>query len=206
MITQYIKGDMVKFMVEWAERGTFRLFAAHGTNCFNKMGSGIAPQIAKAFPSVLERDTNYHSCFANDEDRLDNQLGTIIGSAINRRLIIVNAYTQYYPGPDLRMDALNKAFGMINDDMNYVMTNPKRPVLVIPKIGAGIAGGDWELIQSEINSATPDIDVIVFEWDPSAPVDLSLVTQRDQTSSTAIKLSINYQKLEDEYFATEVQH
>ncbi|WWS23940.1 hypothetical protein vBKpnAMK2_00291 [Klebsiella phage vB_Kpn_AM_K2] len=37
--------------------------------------------------------------------------------------------------------------------------------LYIPKIGAGIAGGDWELIEKLINLATPDIDIMVVEYE-----------------------------------------
>jgi hypothetical protein len=35
--------------------------------------------------------------------------------------------------------------------------------LGIPKIGAGLAGGDWELILKIINKSTPDVDITLVE-------------------------------------------
>lgn len=46
---KYIEGDLIKLATQYD-------VIAHCCNCFNTMGSGIAPQIAKAFPYAEAAD------------------------------------------------------------------------------------------------------------------------------------------------------
>lgn len=49
MIVKYIKGDIVALFLQGN-------IIAHGCNCFHTMGSGVAGQLARAYPKILEID------------------------------------------------------------------------------------------------------------------------------------------------------
>lgn len=150
MINQYIKGDIVKlFMKHGAD-------IAHGCNCFTTMGAGVAGQLAKAYPPILEVDEKEDYSYSNTYEKLGNY-----SKAINKNnsAICYNLYTQYAPGPFVDYGAIFNAFSNLNAERL-----DSNKILYIPKIGAGIASGDWELIEKLINLATPDIDITVVEW------------------------------------------
>jgi O-acetyl-ADP-ribose deacetylase (regulator of RNase III) len=75
---------------------------------------------------------------------------------------IVNAYTQFDyrgPGPKVDYDALDRAFRRIaaafpEDRVGY------------PKIGAGLAGGDWARIAAIIDDALAGLDHTLVEYAP----------------------------------------
>ena len=150
-ITNTIEGDLVKL----AQEGRYNAIA-HGCNCFCTMGSGIAPQIAKAFPNALEVDLE------TTKGSL-NKLGKFtVGyyEELPKVLRILNLYTQYdfkknSKGYNLSYDALTKCFSKLNE-IYGVSSHFK---LGIPQIGAGLAGGHWEAIENIINLTTPDLDI-----------------------------------------------
>lgn len=157
MITQTVNGDLIAMLKQ--HKGEM-VFTAHGCNCHAAMGSGYAPLIAKAFNGLREVDVTYRSTF---KDNID-MLGTY-SKLTTDHVTIYNAYTQYHPGADLRLDALGKAFANMNRNVkNTAIKLDVKPVLYIPRIGAGIAGGDWDEISEVINQNTPDIDVIVYVY------------------------------------------
>ena len=167
MIIEYVDGNLIAFLQNWNKTGNKRIYSAHGCNCFAAMGSGYAPQLARAFPLVKFADDQYHGTFEDDRARALHMLGTVCGVEISRNLTIFNAYTQYHPGPDLRLPQLAKAFQDINDRIECCAEMDNREsTLLIPKIGAGVAGGNWEEISKVIDDNTPNIGVIVFEYTP----------------------------------------
>ena len=126
----------------------------HGCNCFVRMGAGIARQIKK----------EYLKAFMADErtTRGDfSKLGKYTTAKVEHGLfIIINAYTQYdFQGEDnVDYQAIKDVFSRIN--MNF----PGKKI-GIPKIGAGLAGGDWKRIEGIIDEATPDVNIELVEYD-----------------------------------------
>lgn len=160
MIKQYVKGNLVKMMIQAVEHDTSssrKTFFTHGCNCHAAMGSGIAPQIAKAFPQVEEQDRLFHNLMHRN-NRPAFMLGEARPVSLSQNVTVFNSYTQYYPGKDFRPQALVNAFKAIN-------TMIEGHTLIIPRIGAGVAGGDWEEISKLIDSVTPDVNIIVVDWD-----------------------------------------
>lgn len=147
------KGDLILL----AEKGEFDVII-HGCNCFHTMGAGIARVIKSAFPEAFEADkeTVYGS---------RHKLGTISTATFQVNdeadsLTVVNAYTQFdfgtnseYTSP-LDYVAVNTCFRNIKDQ--YGGQHLK---FGIPRIGAGLAGGDWDLISRIIESHMKDEDV-----------------------------------------------
>lgn len=162
MIIQYVKGNLVKMMVQAVQHdreGSLKskTFFTHGCNCHSAMGSGIAPQIAAAFPQVEEQDRLYYNLMSRQNNNI-SMLGDSRPVSLSRNVTVFNSYTQFYPGKDFRLTALIKAFNNIN-------TMIAGHTLLIPRIGAGVAGGDWDEISNAINSVTKDVKIIVIDWD-----------------------------------------
>jgi O-acetyl-ADP-ribose deacetylase (regulator of RNase III) len=141
-----IKGDLIKL----AKEGKFDVIV-HGCNCFCKMGRGIAKTIKQEFPVAYAADMK---TMPGDQ----NKLGTYTENTIqieNHILVVVNAYTQYkYWGKEANIDykALRSCFKEISK--NYFNLR-----IGIPKIGAGLAGGDWDKIQGIIEEEMAGCDI-----------------------------------------------
>ena len=152
-----IKGDLIKLALS----GEFDVIV-HGCNCFCNMGAGIAKQIRKHFPEAYRID-----CQTKRGDK--NKLGTISAglctfeieySGITKTIGVLNAYTQYRYGSGLHADydAIQKCMRKIKRDFSGFKIG-------MPKIGAGLAGGDWETIKVIISEELADEDVTIVEWD-----------------------------------------
>jgi O-acetyl-ADP-ribose deacetylase (regulator of RNase III) len=164
-----VKGDLIKM----AQRAKFDVIA-HGCNCFCQMGAGIAPQMAKAFS--CNDASKYHGESTSYPDlRGDmSKLGTIETYAWfvfdeegnRRRLDVVNAYTQYKYGRNHADGDKNPvdyaAIEMCMKKMNYRF---KGKHIGLPKIGAGLAGGDWERIKGIIQRELKDCEVTIVIYD-----------------------------------------
>jgi O-acetyl-ADP-ribose deacetylase (regulator of RNase III) len=131
----FITGDLIAL----AKEGRFDVIA-HGCNCFCTMGAGVALAIATAWPEAKKADD------ATVPGEL-SKLGTTTRCAVvlpnGRPMDIVNCYTQF------RFDRGSRQFdyGALEqcmDTLGFVYYGLR---LGLPKIGAGLAGGDWDLIR-----------------------------------------------------------
>lgn len=135
-----IEGDLI----DLAKKGHFDVIV-HGCNCFNTMGAGIAKNIKASFPSAYEADL-----MTEKSDK--SKLGTITTANVliaERKLTIVNAYTQYHwkgRGDKVHYEGLKSCFETIADQFHDCRIG-------YPMIGAGLAGGDWSRISKIIDNA-----------------------------------------------------
>lgn len=138
----YIEGDLIKL----AKEGMFDIIA-HGCNCMCTMGAGIARQIAEEWPEVARRDK-----LTTPGDK--RKLGTISPVFVEQGdLIVVNMYTQLGFGAGLQVDytAIDLAFSHLTTYTRHFMHEEGfLPEVGIPKIGAGLGGGDWDRIEKII--------------------------------------------------------
>ena len=145
MITVSLKGDVIEAFKE----GNYGAIV-HGNNCFCNWGKGIAVQMGKNFPDAFKAD---QKTGFGDKTKLGNY-----STGKSKYGDIINAYTQYNYGfgkTNCDYEAIRNVFTKLNTDY-------KGKVLCIPKIGAGLAGGDWKKIKKIINEVTPDIEIDVF--------------------------------------------
>ena len=146
-----IDGDLVAL----ALAGDFDVIV-HGCNCFTTMGSGIAKQIRAVFPTAYNAD-----CETKTGDR--DKLGSCSVAEINvndRALIVVNAYTQFRYGAGqvhADYDAIRSCFKWIR--LQYAS---KR--IGFPRIGAGLAGGDWSVISEIIEQELDGMDATLVNY------------------------------------------
>ncbi len=135
-----IKGDLIHL----AKEGQFDLIV-HGCNCFCTMGAGIAKQIRSQFPQAWEAD---RATVSGDRSKLGSYSQACIDTP-SGRLYVINAYTQYHYSGDgvlVDYDAVAKVFTALEKQFSG-----KR--IGYPKIGAGLAGGDWNIISKIIDGA-----------------------------------------------------
>lgn len=120
----------------------------HGCNCQGVMGSGIAREIKERFPKVFDV---YH--------KGPLRMGEIIPVMVTEKKWIVNAMTQFGFGHGKRQvdyDAVANAFERTVEFAESLrLTGNDLPIL-FPKIGAGLGGGDWEIIAKIIDQTVPD--------------------------------------------------
>lgn len=150
MIVQTIQGDI---------RDTHIKNIAHGVNCQNKMGSGVAKVLFDKWPIVKE---SYHEHIEKQKSLNFTDislLGTVQVCSHGDGVWIWNCFTQRYYGYDgkkyISYDAIYECFkAMVKSGIKEI---------AIPKIGCGLAGGNWEIVKALINDATGDeLDVYVY--------------------------------------------
>ena len=133
-----VYGDLIDMALE----GHFDVIV-HGCNCFCVMGAGVAKQIKETFRSAYNEDLK---TVKGDGSKLGSYSAVEIDQG-RIKFTVVNGYTQYnYKGwgPQVDYYAIRSLFRKIKQDFTG-----KR--IGYPKIGAGLAGGDWEIISSIID-------------------------------------------------------
>jgi O-acetyl-ADP-ribose deacetylase (regulator of RNase III) len=149
-----LTGDLLRLALD----GRFDVIA-HGCNCQCAMGAGIALAIKKQFPEAYEADLRT----AKGER---SKLGTISAAEVDRppvRFTVVNAYTQYHwrgTGVLADYDAIRAAFREIKRRFGGRRIG-------YPKIGAGLAKGDWATIAAIIDKELAGEDHTLVEFVPA---------------------------------------
>jgi O-acetyl-ADP-ribose deacetylase (regulator of RNase III) len=142
-------------LIHLAQHGEFDLIV-HGCNCVCTMGAGIAKGIKAAFPQAYEADLA-----TTRGDRA--KLGTCTFADIDQKgipLIVVNAYTQF----DYRSSGPRADYDAIRSCMRWIKKHHAGKRIGLPKIGAGLAGGDWTTIASIIDEELAGENVTLVEF------------------------------------------
>lgn len=135
---EIVKGDAIEILMDGEAD-----VALSVCNCFCTMGAGFAKSVKENFPEVYEMDLQ-----TTKGDY--NKLGTIgLVDVVRgaRKFIVVNMYGQYHFGSGLQVN-----YSALRLCLNKVtkMLDPKLTICY-PKIGAGLAGGDWDVISKIID-------------------------------------------------------
>ena len=128
---------------------------AHGCNMQGVMGAGIAKEIRFYYPKAYLE-------YKNQYENHGLELGLVIW-ARSKDKYIANCITQKYYGYDGKVyvdyDAISKCMRKIHI---YSKVAPELSV-AMPKIGAGLGGGDWNIIEKIINKEFKDKEVLVYD-------------------------------------------
>lgn len=149
---KYVDGDLLKL----ADEGHFDVIG-HGANCFCTMGSGIAPQIKAKYPEAYEVD-----CKTTSGDI--NKLGTITHTE-NTNPIVVNIYSQY-DTKGRRQGKIDLDYDALRSGLREVKAKFSGKRIGMPKIGAGLAGGDWNIIEKIIEEEMRGEYVTIVNYVP----------------------------------------
>lgn len=150
-------------LVTLADQGRFDAII-HGCNCHNTMGSGVAKAIVDRWPQALEVDGMTHK---GDKHKLGNYTSVHVDTqAGTGALQIINGYTQLYYGNDPEVC-------YVDYDKLRLLFRDLTPELIgkrvgIPMIGAGLANGEWYVIERLIKEAAKEVDltVVVLDTNP----------------------------------------
>ena len=145
---EYRKGDLLD-----VEEGII----VHGCNAQGVMGSGVALAVKQKYPDVYKKYRYYYY-----ENEL--KLGTTQFNRINTNLWVVNAITQEFFGKDGKRYV---NYAAICESMLEVFDYARCLDLCVhfPKIGAGLGGGDWNIIEQLINDCDHDNNVKKICWE-----------------------------------------
>ena len=146
-----IKGDLIKLALD----DVFDVII-HGCNCQCAMGAGIAKLIKKQFPEAYKADLQ---TVKGDESKLGSiSFATVIRD--NKDITIVNGYTQYHwRGSGVLVD-----YDAIRSVMREVKSDFSGKRIGYPKIGAGLAKGDWNIISRIIDQELDGEDHTLVEY------------------------------------------
>lgn len=146
-----IQSDLLRF----ARNGAFDVIV-HGCNFQGAMGKGIALAIKQQFPAAYAADLRTPKGSAL-------KLGTFSCADVDvdrHALTIVNAYTQFHwrgPGVKADYDAIGRAMRAIARAFGGCRIG-------YPRIGAGLAGGDWSIITAIIDEELKGLDHTLVEF------------------------------------------
>ncbi len=125
-------GDLIAL----AKAGEFDVIV-HGCNCQCAMDAGIAKQIKAEFPAAYAAD-----CATPKSAEKLGQISTAQIDCNGHALTVVNAYTQvHWRGSGVLAD-----YDAIRLAMRRIKTQFSGRRIAYPKIGAGLARGDWARI------------------------------------------------------------
>ena len=157
----------------------------HGCNCFNTMGAGIAPQMAKEFVAnefpmernILTRgDHNklgqidigtieVEVLVSNDKITLDDYYFNNSDFYNKDCFAVINAYTQFGFGSNHKDGSMIPldyvALAMCFKKINHLF---KGLTIGFPKIGCGLAGGNWDVVKANMKIYMPDVNIIVENY------------------------------------------
>jgi O-acetyl-ADP-ribose deacetylase (regulator of RNase III) len=151
MMLTYKTGDLMKFTED---------AFGHGCNCQKRMASGVAYAVRKTFYEMVQADLD--SPVSNQE-----RLGTFIRVSLSNGKIGYNIYSQFMYG----RDRVNVDYGALEQGTLGACENLKASgfkTLALPKIGCGLAGGDWDVVSKILErvSNQTGVDITIYEFEP----------------------------------------
>lgn len=170
-IVKVVKGNLLA-----AFKNTDIELIAHGCNCRNLMGAGIAQKIAKIFPKAEEADRKFHKKFGYSAHDIGYQMVGEVSHARTEYGYIFNLYTQLDVGKCASYRYLVESLEKLR---KFCWLHNIRKI-GLPMIGAGIGGLDAQAVKSLINSVMYNVDVYLYVYDEAMA---SVVTPKYATSA-----------------------
>ena len=136
---------------------------AHGCNCKGAFGSGVAGLMAKIHPKSKEA---YIFKYKNKGWKLGE-----VQLVKSNNKIIANCATQDNYGNEKKSRIVYADYKAIKSVMNilYKYSKENNLSVAIPLIGAGLANGDWKIIEKIINDIFVDINISVYLYKNKKP-------------------------------------
>lgn len=145
---KYVRGDFMQAP---------EIVMVHGCNSHGVMGSGVAKLIKEKYP------TAYMDYYNQSRTSAGLELGFNVYSETLGK-IIVNAITQDQYGKDgARYVSYDAVDGCMRRLREFLERDGMHNSIAMPKIGAGLGGGKWEIIEQIILTWLWDYNVTVYE-------------------------------------------
>jgi O-acetyl-ADP-ribose deacetylase (regulator of RNase III) len=141
MQIDYIHGDLFS---------TNSKYIMHGCNSLGIMGAGISKIVRQKYPRAFQDYVDVYNSSGL-------MLGEFYMSEQPDGKVIINAITQNNIGTD-KVQVSYWAIGNIFRNLNRLGIKE----IALPKIGAGLAGGDWKIISAIIENEAKNYKPIVY--------------------------------------------
>lgn len=172
----YLDGNLITL----AKSGEFEVIV-QGVNCFCTQKSGLAPQMVDAFGTDKFQyeqlrfkgeisklgNIEYRLKFLNKDkwEAAPAPTGLFYGEIPKKTLYVVNAYTQYRYGRSHEKGGKSpidySAFTLCMTKINHIFAGKH---IGLPKIGSGLAGGDWLKLLEIIKTELKDCKVTIVNY------------------------------------------
>ena len=159
MELEYTKGNLVDAYINGHVN-----HLAHCCNCFNTMGAGIAREISQRLPEAARADGN---TVCGDANKL-GKLTFAECSMARPNDMVFNLYGQFGYGSDsrqVRYNELKNALQIARVIIQSRSEGGRTPVLGIPKLGCGLAGGDWCVVEKLVKTALHGSGILVVVYE-----------------------------------------
>ena len=127
----------------------------HGCNAQGVMGSGVAKAIKEKYPEAFSK-------YRKRQETSGLNLGDCIVAIGSDGKYIFNAITQEFYGKDGKRYLNYEALYNVLTGVNFAARQADIESIAMPKIGSGLAGGSWNIIQSMIEETSTDYKPIVY--------------------------------------------
>lgn len=149
---KYVKGDVT--LLSQRKPGE-NVIIPHVCNNVGAWGAGFVLALSKKWPEpeIAYRDLPGYS------------LGMLQLVKVADGVHVANMIAQvleYNRGPNIRYDALSECMVSVALQAQHLGAS-----LHCPRFGAGLAGGDWSVIEGLIQSIWATVDVYVYDFVPS---------------------------------------
>lgn len=170
---KYVEGNLITML----KMKKFDI-TAHGCNCQNVMGAGIALQLKNNFKEVFDADKEFEEINKNDfyGHRYD-KLGQCSHAYVEKHdFHVFNLYTQLNYGRNKQhfeytalRDSLRQLVMYYNNSLLKLKINckvrGKQVKIGLPMIGSGLGGGDWKIIEKIIKNELYKFDVTIVKYE-----------------------------------------
>jgi O-acetyl-ADP-ribose deacetylase (regulator of RNase III) len=155
----YLKGDATQ------PQGVGHKIIVHVCNDIGKWGKGFVVALSKR---SIKPEQVFREWFANRQNN-DYGLGAVQFVSIASDIWVANMIGQHkikVKGdvgiPPISYDAINQALNTVGEKALVLQAT-----VHMPRIGCGLAGGEWHLIEPLIikHLSSRDVAVTVYDWD-----------------------------------------
>ena len=150
----YRKGDLLSHR---DPEGDYRTYFLHIANNKGVMGSGVAKQIVTKYPSVKE---DYLYYFQTEGEKILGKVFLTTDPQTQHNIYTCVAQNGYGRDGKKYVD-YHVLKGCLKEVQSHFSVNDDvfKPQIAMPKIGAGLGGGDWsvisQIIEKEFRTITP---------------------------------------------------
>ena len=141
-----------------------RIYICHQVNCRGVMGAGVALQVKNKWPRAYE--WYLKDCKGKTKEEL---LGSISFLEVEDNVSVIHMFAQDAYGHSYNYTLYTAFEDCLKEICRCI---PKEnTILRFPyKIGCGLAGGDWDIIQRLIHEHLNDYNVEFYTLDPTSQV------------------------------------
>ncbi len=140
---------------------------AHGCNCRGAYGAGVAGAISRKYPAArkvyMDHFKGGHLCLGNIQIV---KCAEFLSDPPNTKYI-VNMFTQQFYGGDgqryVSYPAITSCFNKLRQWVEG-LASTYQTCIAIPYIGAGLAGGDWNIIFEKIEHVWKDCNIPLYVY------------------------------------------